>query len=314
MPQVHFPTQQCVQVTAVCPARLSGCSWQPGRVSLLWELWSTAPLGSEEPAMPSQAGETTMPLLWEGGAVPSLNLCGRWAVVGPGSSLPRKRSTLDLCRAGGRRCPALLPSHSSQLEEGWPWCGGNWLTEPKGAVKGQPRSHQTEGLVSFPSLRARLGWSSKCWSYLSPTRLTEEAAGQRRGTTHTGPRLVSTDSRSGRPPSPAPLSPGSPTPPGASAATPNHPLQGLRQPGPRPVGAGRVRAEGGIPACQPHGGPRPRSVCPGGRRPAAACDAPLRNTPPRPRTAPAAHGPPAPPAQPSRNGHHPRRTKSPEGP
>lgn len=107
--------------------------------------------------MPSQAGETTMPPpVGKGGAVQSESL----QAVGSGGGLDLHypgRGAPWIFAGLGSRCPALCPATAPSLGKGWPWCGGNWLTEPKGAVKGQPRSHQTEGLVSFPQPAGKVG-------------------------------------------------------------------------------------------------------------------------------------------------------------
>lgn len=183
-------------------------------------------------------------------------------------------------------------------------------------MKGQPRSHQIEGLVSFPQPAGKVGMElSKCWSYLSPTRLTEEAAGQS-AAAYTGPRLVST--RPALRPSPLPGAPlpGLPPPtPGASAAA-NPPPAGTAAAPPSAGGGGSgVRAEGGLPACQPPcGGPRPPLRVPRWAQTPQQPATHRSGTPaPPPNGARRARTSSAPSAAPG-NGHPPRRTKSPEGP
>ena len=113
--------------------------------------------------------------------------------------------------------------------------------------------------------------------------LTEEAGGPERSCSHGSPPGLPPTSAPAFPP--APLSPGSPHPPREPLQPPTHPPRGLRQPRPRPVGAGEgYRRKVGYPLASllgvDHG---PRSVCPD---PAGACDAPRRNTRPAPERRP----------------------------
>ena len=130
--------------TAVCTERLlcaqPGCQGVAGSLAavptLLWEPWSTAPPGGREPAMPTQAGETTMPPpVGKGGAVQSESL----QAVGSGGGLDLHypgRGAPWIFSGLGSGCPALCPATGPSLGKGWPWCGGNWLTEPKGGGEG----------------------------------------------------------------------------------------------------------------------------------------------------------------------------------